>query len=257
MQYSLSNQLGRFSGGLDPAAKAYIAASGATDANAINNFVKGIKALGLWNDMICWPMRSTQNAGTGSTAYSLGGYGTYNGTLVNVPTWGGTGITCTHGSSQSINVTVPFSAPISTMIVYRSDMTAGAAGITSIFNGSSSDIPRHVVSSALSASWRSAWTASGQIYFYSQGEFNSFFGYGSVGTQRGRLNGSASNSWATTSGNAAPSGNYQKVLGLDTLTGASGTITGAMTAFFFGEDIDTQAVYSLYKSTLGTGLSLP
>jgi hypothetical protein len=38
-------------------------------------------------------MRGIHNAGTGSTVYSLGGLGTFNGTLVNSPTWGTNGIT--------------------------------------------------------------------------------------------------------------------------------------------------------------------
>jgi hypothetical protein len=53
----------------------------------INKFVVGIKKLGLWNSMVCYPMRSIHNAGTGSTVYSLGGLGVYNGTMVNGPTW--------------------------------------------------------------------------------------------------------------------------------------------------------------------------
>lgn len=77
----------------DPDARAFVQTSGATDRAALNYFVKGIKRLGLWEDMVCWPLRSAQNAGTGSTAYSLGGLGTYNGTLVNGPTWGADGIT--------------------------------------------------------------------------------------------------------------------------------------------------------------------
>jgi hypothetical protein len=53
----------------------------------LNKFVVGTKKLGLWNSMVCWPMRSIHNAGTGSTVYSLGGLGTYNGTMVNSPSW--------------------------------------------------------------------------------------------------------------------------------------------------------------------------
>jgi hypothetical protein len=67
-----------------------------TDATAksqINAFVLGIKDLGLYNDMVSWPLRSSQNAGTGTTAYSLGGLGTYDGILGNSPTWGVDGIT--------------------------------------------------------------------------------------------------------------------------------------------------------------------
>jgi hypothetical protein len=83
----------RVRGLIDPDAAAFISASGATDTASINTFVKGIKALGLWSSMVCWPLRSSQNAGSGTTAFSLGGLGTFNGTLVNGPTWGGDGIT--------------------------------------------------------------------------------------------------------------------------------------------------------------------
>ena len=76
----------------DPDALAYVQESGATDIDNINSFVVGVKALGLWDSMVCWPLRSAQNAGTGATAYSLGGFGTYNGTLVNGPTWGADGV---------------------------------------------------------------------------------------------------------------------------------------------------------------------
>jgi hypothetical protein len=81
--------------GFDADAAAYFDRAGVTDATAkaqINAFVKGVKALGLYNNMVSWPLRSAQNAGTGTTAYSLGGLGTFNGTLTNGPTWGTTGI---------------------------------------------------------------------------------------------------------------------------------------------------------------------
>ena len=55
--------------------------STAPSRTLINSFVRGVKNLGLWNSMVCWPMRSTQNASTTLTAYSLGGFGTYNGSL--------------------------------------------------------------------------------------------------------------------------------------------------------------------------------
>ena len=43
---------------LDADAAAFIQRSGATDRTAINAFVRGVKALGLWNNMVCWPLRS-------------------------------------------------------------------------------------------------------------------------------------------------------------------------------------------------------
>jgi hypothetical protein len=87
---------------MDSNARAFCQVSGAQDRAAINFFVKGINRLGLWNDMVCWPLRSAQNAGTGSTAYSLGGLGTYNGTLVNSPTWTTDGIEFSDESNDHI-----------------------------------------------------------------------------------------------------------------------------------------------------------
>jgi len=58
----------------------------------INRFIIGVKKLGLWSSMVCWPMRSIHNAGTGSTVYSLGGLGVYNGTMINAPTWEQNGV---------------------------------------------------------------------------------------------------------------------------------------------------------------------
>ena len=73
----------------------------------INKFVIGVKKLGLWNSMVCWPMRGIHNAGTGSTVYSLGDLGRYNGniynlngSLINLPTWSTNGIKCSVYNNQ-------------------------------------------------------------------------------------------------------------------------------------------------------------
>jgi hypothetical protein len=79
----------------DSDASSYFTTAGVTEVAArqqISRFVTGIKDLGLWSNMVCWPLRSSQNAGTGTTAYSLGGLGTFNGTLTNGPTWGASGV---------------------------------------------------------------------------------------------------------------------------------------------------------------------
>jgi len=81
--------------GYDTDAVTYFARAGVTDATAkaqINAFVLGVKDLGLYNSIVSWPLRSTQNAGTGTTAYSLGGLGTYDATLSASPSWGTTGV---------------------------------------------------------------------------------------------------------------------------------------------------------------------
>lgn len=94
--------------GYDADAAAYFERAGVTDSTAkgqINAFVKGVKDLGLYNNMVSWLLRSAQNASSVAipdTAYSLGGLGTFNGTLTNGPTWGTDGISFTSTSSQSI-----------------------------------------------------------------------------------------------------------------------------------------------------------
>jgi hypothetical protein len=63
------------------------------DAVDIDNFIIGLKDLGIWHNSVCFLMRSQHNIGVGSTINSLGGENNINGTLVNSPTWGLSGIT--------------------------------------------------------------------------------------------------------------------------------------------------------------------
>ena len=73
--------------GTDPDAAAYFATANITDPTAkqqINSFVKRVKSLGLWNNIVCWPLRSGQNASSTLNAKSLGGLGRYDGTFVGL-----------------------------------------------------------------------------------------------------------------------------------------------------------------------------
>ena len=81
----------------------------ATPRKQIRDFSAGVNDLGLWNSMVCWPLRSSQNYGSGTTAFSLGGLGTYNGTLTNGPSWGADGLTFAAASSQYISTTLALS----------------------------------------------------------------------------------------------------------------------------------------------------
>ena len=119
--------------GYDADAAAYFDRAGVTDTTAkiqINAFVKGVKALELWSNTIYWLLRSAQNAGTGTTAYSLSGLGTFNGTLAGTPnpTWGTDGIVCTNTDSR---IDLPDSVSIyearSAMAVFKTSRTATQA----------------------------------------------------------------------------------------------------------------------------------
>ena len=94
--------------GYDADAAAYFDRAGVTDNTAkvqINGFVKGIKDLGLYNSIVCWPLRSAQNAGTGLTAYSLGGAGIFNGTLNAQAIWTADGVDLTTTSPAVAEIT--------------------------------------------------------------------------------------------------------------------------------------------------------
>lgn len=79
---------------LDPDVQAFKEESGATDLSGLNNLVKYLKGEGLYDDFVIYPKIGNQNAGSGTTVYSLGGLTTNNKTLINTPTWNATtGIT--------------------------------------------------------------------------------------------------------------------------------------------------------------------
>jgi hypothetical protein len=65
------------------------------DINSVSDFVKGLKILNLWGNVIFWPLRANQNAGSGNIVYSLGGLtggSRLDGTLISNPIWHAHGI---------------------------------------------------------------------------------------------------------------------------------------------------------------------
>lgn len=64
-----------------------------SDAADIDNFVIGLKDLGIWNQSICFLLRSQHNVGAGSRVFSIGGQDNVIGNAVGSPTWSLSGIT--------------------------------------------------------------------------------------------------------------------------------------------------------------------
>ena len=79
-----------------------------TDIADIDDFVKGLKQLGLWGNIVCWPMRNIHNIGTGSTVLSLGGGGFYNGTILNSGVWDNVGIIRTTASGNLLSTSIKY-----------------------------------------------------------------------------------------------------------------------------------------------------
>jgi hypothetical protein len=224
----------------------------------IVDFAQGIDRLGLWNSMVCWPLRSSQNAASGSTAFSLGGLGRFDGTLIGSPSRGANGMVATTSNSY-VQTTVPFNyatigaysgigvgnipsgsnmrmigTNAATNLAQATTSTNGVYGTFDQFGSSVSRLTNHTNQQV--AHWVNITKDAN----------NSFVGYIN--------NDSGFSSTATTLGNSS---------GLSlALFGSNGTSIGGVYPFFAW--INTQvssgqnaALYALYRQTLGLGLGLP
>jgi|LakMenE18May11ns_1017448.scaffolds.fasta_scaffold9917582_4 hypothetical protein len=233
---------------MDSDAAAYCARSGAADRIAINAFVRGVKALGLWSNMVCWPLRSSQNAGTGTTAYSLGGLGTYNGTLTNGPTWGADGVNF-NATTARIAVTAAFTQPLTIMaaanfktLTNGGQIIDGSADRITLFNGSDSAKLSFFAGAGRNSS--NNYTAGVNIFgaAYANGANTVVY-----------LNGTAN-----TAGNGGANNIGPEIRIGNNVANSFGdkNLDVAFVAIFTNQTYN-DAVRTLYKSTLGTGLGLP
>lgn len=150
-----------------PVSKSYfdkIEQAGGTvqDKNSINNFVTCLSRIIDPQFWVCWPLRSSQNIGTGTTAFSLGGLGNFPGTLTNGPTWGANGISFVLASSQRIILenTLTFLNPGEKPFTIASsyNTTSGVTSATTLFGKG----PNHNLSN-LSWALRSTSAQNGQF----------------------------------------------------------------------------------------------
>jgi hypothetical protein len=224
----------------------------------IVDFAQGIDQLGLWNSMVCWPLRSSQNAGGGTTAFSLGGLGQFDGTLVNAPAWGANGMVATTSNSY-VQTTVPFN--YSTIGAYS------GIGVGTIPEGTN----RRLLGTS-GATNLSQTTASTNVHY---GNFDQL---GSTQSQITNPTNTLVTHWVNVTKNASNSfvGYINKDSGFSStaatlgnssglslaLFGSNGTSIGGVYPFFAW--INTQVssgqnatIYNLYRQTLGLGLNLP
>ena len=259
-----------------PTAKAYfdkIATAGGSvsDKKAVNDFVIGLCKImhpSLW---VCWPLCSSQNIGTGTTAYSLGGLGNFNGTLVNNPTWATEGITFASVSSHHIltslkistgsnytvigvakytNATVDYPCAVSAGNQAASQLYARGNGSTAIygdawnFAGGTSAGTSNSSYSTLNRYMSLVAGDSGSVQFWwNNTQYNSIAGDFRVG---------ASNSGRVTIGAA----NINDPLNAVNVR-YNGTISLGMISTIKLDSTQRTALYVLYKATLGQVLSLP
>ena len=227
----------------------------ATPRKQIRDFSAGVNDLGLWNSMVCWPLRSSQNAVGSTTAFSLGGLGTFNGTLVNGPTFEAAGLQL-DGTNDYMNTNLTPSATDNVSVFVVSRRTSGAFGdvITqlqqflyisrndagSVYNVYDSTIRV----SALGQSELNVVASAAMQKLSGQGP--SFWRNGALLVQLSLVSTLAAASQPVLVGarNSASPGVF-----------FTGTIPFAF--YCAGVSVDMSALNTLYKDTLGTGLGLP
>jgi hypothetical protein len=255
----------------DADARSFINTSGATARAEINHFVKGIKKLGLYSSMVCWPLRSTQNAGTGLTAYSLGGLGTYNGTLVNGPTWGADGISF-GGNTQRIEYSPQFAVDF-TEGGYSVHAVWSALGISIadsegafvLFGSTGLELQNAITTGVAGGT---TWQPQSRNYngnrYFSFSPSLPISGNVGYGWNADTLTMQTSGSDITTSNivsSTPANGNYTlQTAGRNNTTAAATSRVSYLLAFQPNIGMTAQKmqdIYSLAKQTLGLGLGLP
>ena len=240
----------------------------------IDNFVSGCKDLGVWNSMVCWPLRSTQNTGT-NTAFSLGGLGTFDGTLVNGPTWGANGVNADNdgniwGGGKYIEANSPdlrrgsviqFSKIISDGGGYSSYFGMGGAGMDGILVNVSVGGGRGFGVTKPYLSISNDFNSNGNDFFcqvYRGPSTGTLFSARTIGGSNVTISGDLISLSGTSNLFVFPGSYFPqegipeyviKPLGLE----ISATLAFNQPLTSNNENL----IYSLYKSTLGKGLGLP
>jgi hypothetical protein len=228
----------------------------ATPRKQIRDFSAGVNDLGLWNSMVCWPLRSSQNYGSGTTAFSLGGLGTYNGLLVGGPTWAvdGSGVTFTIGVAQGISTGLTGNHANQTVMAFANlaEISTNNYRLIAPQNGGY-DGDLMLTTSAGIAEWRFGLSFAPVLAGQATTGWSTFAGAKTGFTFTGTINAASASTTVET--------NTSVAIGIGGSNRSDTTFPGTIAAaLYVSSHIAASAVQNLrtlYKSTLGTGLSLP
>jgi hypothetical protein len=245
--------------------------SAATPRQQIRDFAKGVNDLGLWNSMVCWPLRSSQNYGSGTTAFSLGGLGAFNGTLVNGPTWAADG--CPFTTTQYANASITALPQDVTLLLCAAGDASTHPSFPHFFGvqDSASYVANQICigSNAGSTTIGTIHRNSTTAIAYTGNATNpynaatSFVFVSGTGKTADLLNFRNVSTSSIAAGTAATEGtanlNRMQLNGrwagsLSLGVGMTCAFAAIVTPNISGSET---AIYTLYKTTLGTGLSLP
>lgn len=246
----------------DADASSFFTTAGVTSTagrQQISRFVTGIKDLGLWNSMVCWPLRSSQNAGTGTTAYSLGGLGNFNGTITN-GTWLSDGLSLATASNSYVSMNwVGISNEITAVVIHKVTSITATNKVLQIRN----------TSGGQKGGFWSPFS-NGQGYWDCINEStartsatlgaiaNQFFSHIGIGSSAGISHYRDGANLISSSVTAASFNYTPNVIEIGRAdANASYTGTVAFLMLLQQSSISALTLHNLYKTTLGQGLGLP
>jgi hypothetical protein len=243
----------------DGDAAAYFSRAGVTDAAAkkqINDFVVGVKSLGLWNNMVSWPLRSAQNSSSPTTQYSLGGLGIYDATLVSSPSQGVNGITITSTAKITDLLGAP-TFPTSLVVVGRRVAGTGGAQWEYVSNTISRQLVKRMYANNSSGI---GIAGVGYIMLVNNNALTLTDNFEMVtGVVPSATNSSAEffvNTTKPAQTAGAASWGTGSATGATLVTSSDGQFEASLHAVF-NTAINVSNFYNLYKTTIGQGLSLP
>jgi hypothetical protein len=257
-----------------------------TDVADIDNFVKGLKQLNLWQNIIAYPLRSQHNIGSTSNVLSLGGIGKFDGIAQNSPTWGLSGISFTAASSQYIRIPNFLNSPVVTgfsmICLHQPDFTTtgrallGNDGATVSTRGLRINVQNHSYLTGTGVAERYYFTfnssptsatgdaAAGTLLTYNTAQMHvNYLAFGQATTSGLATSLNAS---TTISTKALPFFNNTTfpTMGIGARNGQTGSgdyFQGTISLMIIANrDITTteySGVYNLIKTTIGKGLGLP
>jgi hypothetical protein len=237
----------------------------ATPRKQIRDFSAGVNDLGLWNSMVCWPLRSSQNYGSGDTVFSLGGLGTFNGTRVGGPTWEADGIDFVAASNTHITTPLDVAGlrQFTTMVATDPSSYVAADALVSAWNVLSTTASYFILRRFSSAGIEPVVRSSGSVqreYIANQSQDWRVYGFG---TQGASSRATASGSQIGTGIAFVPDQSGAQTVNIGILTPpANSPYNGKIGWVFFIKDAELTTaqqllVYDLYKTTLGQGITFP
>jgi hypothetical protein len=222
------------------------------DAVDIDNFVIGLKDLGLWTVSSFWLLRTNQNVGVGTLVVGSGGAGSYDGTLLNSITLSANGIQST-ANTQHMLTNFPLVRALTTIASYKVNINPAGN--------------RRIISSVNNGSWFGMTAAAqGGELFGSAGTLTlTFPSTNVIGTQTfDAVTFGASSIPYRNGANGSAGGIFYPTLADDNLTifrpsttFINATVSFAMTCLNNLSLSQLTSLNNLYKATIGKGLGLP